>query len=146
MSQENVEIVRRSLEEFEARLDRGNFGVNFDSGNFAPDCEWIPDYAPGLRSVYRGRDEFVEFMRTWSEDFENWSIRPERLIDVGDDRVLALVHHRASGKGSGVQVELHMAFVYELKEGRVIRARTFIDPAEAFKAAGLSDQDAHADT
>jgi ketosteroid isomerase-like protein len=136
MSQENVEIVRRGFEEFEPR---GNLGVNFDSGNFAPDAEWIPDYAPGLRSVYRGREEFVEFMRTWSEDFEDWSIRPERLIDAGDDRVVALVHQRATGKGSRVQVDLHMAFVYELKEGQVIRARTFIDPAEALKAAGLSE-------
>jgi ketosteroid isomerase-like protein len=139
MSQENVEIVRRGFEEFEAAMARGNLGVNFDSGNFAPDAEWIPDYAPGLRSVYRGREEFVEFMRTWSEDFEDWSIRPERLIDASDDRVVALVHQRATGKGSGVQVELHMAFVYELKEGRVIRVRTFIDPADALKAAGLTE-------
>ena len=139
MSQENVEVVRRGFEEFEAGLARGNYGVNFDSGSFAPDAEWIPDYAPALRSVYRGREGFVEFMRTWSEDFEDWSLRPERLIDAGDDRVLALVHQQATGKESGAQVELHMAFVFELKEGRVIRVRTFIDPAEAFEAAGLSE-------
>jgi ketosteroid isomerase-like protein len=139
MSQENVEIVRRGFEEFEAGLARGNLGAIFDSGTFAPDAEWIPDYAPGLRSVYRGREEFVEFMRTWSEDFEDWSLRPERLIDAGDDRVVILVHQQATGKGSGVQVELHMAFVYELEEGRVIRARTFIDPAVALEAAGLTE-------
>lgn len=139
MSRENVEICRRGFEEFEAGLAHGNLGAIFDSGTFAPDAEWIPEYAPGLRSVYRGREGFVEFMRTWSEDFEDWSLRPERLIDAGDDRVLALVHQRATGKESGAQVELHMAFVFELKEARVVRVRTFIDPAEAFKAMGLSE-------
>jgi ketosteroid isomerase-like protein len=131
---------------FQVGLARGNLGVNFDSGAFAPDGEWIPEYAPGLRSVYRGREGFVQFMRTWSEDFEDWSIRPEKLIDVGDDRVVALVHQRATGKASGVQVDLHMAFIFDLKEGRVIRVRTFIDPAEALKAVGMSEQDAHADS
>ncbi len=139
MSQENVEIVRQGIDEFQAGLARGNPGVIFDSGIVAPDAEWIPaPNTPGLRPVYRGREGFVEFMGTWTEDFE-WSIDLERVIDAGDDRVVAMFHQHATGKGSGATVELHMALLYELENGRVIRMQNFLDPAEALKAAGLRE-------
>jgi ketosteroid isomerase-like protein len=140
MSQENVEIVRRGIDEFQAGLARGDPGVIFDSGIVAPDAEWIPDpnAALGLRPVYRGREGFVEFMGTWTEDFE-WSIDLERLIDAGDDRVVAMFRQHATGHGSGATVELNMALLYELENGRVIRMRNFLDPVEALEAAGLSE-------
>jgi ketosteroid isomerase-like protein len=84
-----------------------------------------------------GREGFVEFMRTWTEDFEDWSIRLERLIDAGNDRVVALLHQAATGKGSGVPVELHFALLYELEAGRVVRMRNYVDLAQALEAAGL---------
>jgi ketosteroid isomerase-like protein len=56
-----------------------------------------------------------------------------------DDRVVALFHQHATGKGSGATVEMHMALLYELANGRVIRMRNFIDPAEALEAAGLRE-------
>jgi ketosteroid isomerase-like protein len=139
MSKENVEIVRRGIDEFQAGLARGDPGVIFDSGIVAADAEWIPaPNTPGLRPVYRGREGFVEFMRTWTEDFA-WSIDLERVIDAGDDRVVAMFHQHATGKASGATVELHMALLYELENGRVIRMRNFLDPAEALEAAGLRE-------
>ena len=75
-------------------------------------------------------------MGTWTEDFE-WSIDLERLIDAGDDRVVAMFHQHATGKASGATVELHMALLYELENRRVIRMRNFLDRAEALEAVGL---------
>jgi ketosteroid isomerase-like protein len=139
MSHQNVEIVRLGFEEFQAGLARGDPGAVFDSGVMAPDAEWIPaPNTPGLRPVYRGRAGFVEFMGTWTEDFE-WSIDLERVIDAGDDRVVAMFHQHATGRASGATVELHMALLYELENGRVIRMRNFLDPAQALEAAGLRE-------
>jgi ketosteroid isomerase-like protein len=139
MSQENVEIVRRAFEEFKAGLARGEPGAPFDSGLNAPDAEWVlPPGTPGMREVYRGREGFLEFMRTWTEDFE-WSIDLERVIDAGEDRVVALFHQRATGKTSGVPVELHMGLVYELRDGRIQRMTNYLDPAEALEAAGVRE-------
>jgi hypothetical protein len=42
MSQENVEIVRRGIEELQAGSARGDPGAVFDSGIIASDAEWIP--------------------------------------------------------------------------------------------------------
>jgi ketosteroid isomerase-like protein len=139
MSQENVEVVRRLFEVFRKGMERGDLGAWFDSEDLADDFEWItPPGVPGL-GTYRGREGFLEFMRIWTEDFEDWSVELERLIDAGDDRVVGLFHQRGIGKGSGVPVELHQALVYELERGRVIRMRNYIDPAEALEAAGLRE-------
>jgi len=99
MSRENVEIVRGVFETFQAGIERGDPGAAFDTEALVADAEWMP--LPGFAgpAVYMGREGFVEFMRTWTEDFEDWSIRLERLIDAGNDRVVALLHQSATGKG-----------------------------------------------
>jgi ketosteroid isomerase-like protein len=138
MSQENVEIVRRLFEEFQAGMERGDPGA-WASEAVADDYEWITDVPIEGRSVWRGGERFVEFVRAWTEDFEDWSIRVERWIDAGDDRVVALTHQSATGKGSGVPVELKVGQVYELEDGRVARVRNYLSQADALEAAGLSE-------
>jgi ketosteroid isomerase-like protein len=140
MSEENVKIVRRNFEAFQAGLAAGNPAAAIDAGLTAPDAEWImPPSTPGFRHVYKGRDEFVDFMSTWTEDFEDFSIELERVIDAGDDRVVGLFHQRGIGKGSGAPVELHTALVYELQDGQIVRMRNYLDPKEALEAAGLRE-------
>jgi ketosteroid isomerase-like protein len=139
MSEENVEIVRRVFEEFQAGMERGDPGAFFDSESVADDFEWLTDAPLDGRSVWRGREGFVEFMRTWTEEFEDWSIQVERWIDVGDDRVIALTHQSATGKGSGVPVELNLGQVYELEAGRIVRVRNYLGHAQALEAAGLRE-------
>ena len=139
MSQENVEIVRRSWEEFQAGMVRGDPAAIFDLGLAAEDFEWIvPEPLPD-RLVWRGREEFVEFIRTWTAEFDNWSIRLERLIDAGEDRVVSLTVQTATGKGSGVPVDLNVGQVVELKDGRQVRVTNYLSHAEALEAAGLQE-------
>ena len=137
MSEENIEIVRRVIEEFQAALTRGEPEAVFDTGLMAADCEWIPFAGFPGPGVYRGREDFAEFFRIWTEDFEDWSVRIERLVDAGNDRVVTLMHQSATGKGSGVPVELHFGQVADLKDGQVVRIRNIQDPSEALEAAGL---------
>jgi ketosteroid isomerase-like protein len=140
MSQENVEIVRRVFDAFEAELRRGGSFDEYDLGHdFAADAEWVPvPEMPGPTS-YRGREGFIEFMRSWIESWEGWTIRLERLIDADHGRVVAVVHQSATGKGSGVPVEQHVGIVFELEHGRVIRMRNFLHLKQALEAAGLRE-------
>jgi ketosteroid isomerase-like protein len=139
MPEENVEIVRRAWEIFKAGMERGDAGAAFFDGPISPDLEWVLQEGFPGRGVYRGREEFVEFMRTWTEDFDDFDLRLERLIDAGDDRVVGLFHHTAIGKGSGVRVELHSGLIYELKDGLVVRCQNYLDHAGALEAAGLAE-------
>jgi ketosteroid isomerase-like protein len=79
------------------------------------------------------------FMRTWTEDFKEWSFRIERLIDAGENRVVALMHQSGTGKGSGAPVDLHHGCVFELEDGRITRMRIYGTTKEALEAAGLEE-------
>jgi ketosteroid isomerase-like protein len=138
MSQ-NVELARRLFEEFQSGLDRDDPGGWFDPEFVADDYEWIVPTPLDGKSLWRGRDGFVEFMRTWTEQFEDWSIRVERWIDAGEDRVVALTRQSATGKGSGVPVELGLGQVWEFGAGRLARVRAYLTHAEALEAAGLRE-------
>jgi ketosteroid isomerase-like protein len=139
MSEENVEIMRQVNEAFQRGLEHGDPGAIFDIGLLADDWEWVVPVAFEGKSVWTGRQEFVEFLRLWMGEFEDYSVEFEQLIDVGDDRVVSIYRQRATGKGSGVPVEWDVGAVTELRDGRAIRTTNYFDPAEALEAAGLSE-------
>jgi ketosteroid isomerase-like protein len=139
MSEENVEVVRRGLEELQAGVERGDAGAAFDLGIVADDFEWILAGPFEGRTVWRGREGWVEFMRMWTEQFDGYSLHVERLIAADDGRVVALMRQLGTGKESGVPVEWDTASVCELKGGRIIRTTNYNSHAEALEAAGLSE-------
>ena len=139
MSEENVEIVRRLAEAVQRGVDHGDPGIIFDTGLLADDAEWVLPFPFEGKSVWKGRQEYVEFIRAWTGEFEDYSIQFEPVIDAGDDRVVAIYRQHATGKGSGVPVEWHGGMVIELRDGRAIRTTNYFEPAEALKAAGLRE-------
>ena len=137
-----MEILGHSYEEFQAAMARGDPGSWFDSGRVSGDFEWSldPRYPPFEgREVWQGREGFVEFVRTWTEGFEDWSIRVEQLIDGGDNTVVALTRQTATGKGSGVPVELYIGQVWEVEDGRLVRVTNYMSQSDALEAAGLEE-------
>ena len=87
-----------------------------------------------------GREEFVQFIRTWTEGFEGWLIQVERLIDADEDLVVALTRQSGTGKGAASRSSwIFFGLIYELKDGRVIRITNYLTHAEALEAAGLSE-------
>jgi ketosteroid isomerase-like protein len=78
-------------------------------------------------------------LRTWTEQFDDWTFQVDRLIDAGDDRVVVLIHQRGTGKESGVPVEWNSGVVFELRDGRIIRATNYSTLADALEAAGLRE-------
>ena len=140
MSHENVEVVRRSWEPFtDGGSLRDPVGLVFERGLFAPGCIFTPP--PGVAGSEKcvGRDELTEWFRTWTEDFLDYRIWPEEIIDAGDDRVVAIARQSAKGKESGAAVELRVGFVYTLKAGQIVDVVNYLDPAEALQTAGLSE-------
>ena len=138
MSQGNVEVVRRISEAFEAGVERGDFTAAWETGAVAEDCELIP--APELEQrSYEGREGFSEFMLRWTEDFANYSIHREQLIDAGENRVVAFFTQSGTGKGSGAPVDQRYAVVYELEKGQLVRLLVYLDREAALQAVGLQE-------
>ena len=139
MSEENIEIVRAINAAFETGLNRGDFEAVWDTGLVADESEFLP--APEIEGpvAYRGRDGFAAFMGRWIENFEQFTVRLDRLVEAPNNTVVAFAYQSAVGKGSGVPVDLHYGAVFELQDGLLVRLRVFLDPVQALEAAGLSE-------
>jgi ketosteroid isomerase-like protein len=132
VSQANVEVVRAGHEAMVA----GDLGRALDS--LDPDVEWHGTVG-GLDegSVYHGRDAvvqgFVEYFETW----ERMDLRAECYIDTVGDDVVVFFHEIARGRESGVVVETDTGTVNTVRDGRVVRVRSFMDRAEALRVGGV---------
>jgi ketosteroid isomerase-like protein len=142
MSQENVEAFKRGLE-------AGNRGdVETLLEELDPEVEWhnaLLALLRGEQAVFRGHDGVREMIRDLNEAFDEIHIEISEIRDLGD-RLVAIGRTRARGKGSGVPTETPLALLTEVKNGKTISIRGYLDPKQALEAAGLSEQDAHADS
>src|SRR4051794_20208199 len=132
MSQENVRIVREIYAD-----PRGLIGTAAEKA--AADAEFdFTDVYPD-RPILKGVEEFRRF-----RDAGPWSgspvhIEPERLFDVDDERVLAFVRVSATGRDSGVEVQLRPAHEFTIRDGLLVRFKAYADREKALEAAALSE-------
>jgi ketosteroid isomerase-like protein len=64
---------------------------------------------------------------------DRWDAQIERVADVGDDRVILIASVPGEGK-AGEPLELHVAHVWELRNGKLLRGTVYLDPHEALDA------------
>jgi ketosteroid isomerase-like protein len=132
------QVLGRAISRGFAALQRGDFEAAL--GNFYdPDVEWH-GAAGGLDEgrVLRGRAEVLEAFRDYYDSWERLELRPEEVIDTGDE-LIVFVHEVARGRKTGIVVETDTAAISTLHEGRVIQVRNYLDREEALEAAGLSE-------
>jgi ketosteroid isomerase-like protein len=136
MSQENVEVVRRAVAAFNAR-DRDALSL------CDPEIELR---SPFEQRTYRGLEGVVRYGEDVDATMEDLHAEDIRFLDAGGDRVVALYRIVGRGAGSGVPVSMDIAALWQLRNGMLLKGEIFLDQREALEAAGLSEQDAHADT
>jgi len=135
MSEENVEAFKRGLE-------AGNRGdVETLLEELDPEVEWhsaLHALLGGEQTVFRGHDGVREMLRDLDEAFGEIHIEMTEIRDLGD-RLIAIGHTRTRGKASGVETYTPLAFVTEVKKGKTLLIRAYLDPKQALEAAGLSE-------
>ncbi len=128
MSPGNIEIVRRFYEAW-ARNEHPGTTELMD-----PRVEYInPPGAiePGIR---RGIEAFNDAVESVFEGWESWQMEPEQLTELGD-QVAVVVHYRARGRTSGVEVEGRESALFTLNDGKLVRYEWFHGPDDARDAA-----------
>ncbi len=137
-----MEIVRRTYD----ALDRGDYEAFWKL--VAPD--FVADFSRRLLDpvVLRGRAQAQPWGDREGEMWEGGHTRwqPEEVIDAGD-KVVAFIRTGGRGKASGAEVEAYVWNVWTFRDGEPVEWTYFgEDRAGALEAAGLSQQDAHADS
>ena len=129
MSQENVEIVRRSYEHFGATGEvRAHPDLVWDVSNLG----W-PD-----QQIYLGREGADQFNTEWAGAWDDWEMEVEDYVDAGE-RVVVILTQRGRSKATGIPVEMRFAQVWTLRDGQGIRMELYASVEEALEAVGVSE-------
>ncbi|MGI8460567.1 MAG: nuclear transport factor 2 family protein [Solirubrobacterales bacterium] len=134
MSEENVEIVRRAVDEFnESGYD--GFGK---SDLVADDVEFHePPEQPAPR-VAQGGEEVRKMAKEFDSAWAEHKSEAEEIRAVDADRVLLVSVEHFKGR-DGIEVEAPFAAIFTLRDGKIVRWQAFWDRQTALEAAGLSE-------
>ena len=134
MSEANVEATRRAAE----AMIRGDAATALAA--LDPEVEWHATVG-GIDEgrVYRGPEEVARAFADYFETWERIELRAEDYLDAGDEDVVVLWHEVAKGRESGAVVETDTATVNTIRNGKIVRVRSYMDRAEALRVAGLTE-------
>jgi uncharacterized protein len=132
MSEQNLAAARRM---YEARNRRDVPGVLAECD---PDVEWHPYLSSLSGDPIRGHDGIREYMASLEEAWEEFRHQPEDFIAAGD-KVVALLHTHARGRGSGAEIDVPVAHVLTFKDGKCLKYVSYLDRAEGLRAAGVAE-------
>jgi ketosteroid isomerase-like protein len=130
MSQENLEVVRRTFELW----NRGDL------------TEWAAMHHPNVVVVppegwpegeqLRSRDGWLAQALRLMDSWDTQRVEISRIVR-GDDGVLVLFRWITRGKGSQIDLIADMGAVATVRDGLITQFVYFTDQAEALEAAGL---------
>ncbi len=133
MSQENVELVKRSIQAYNAR------DLDALRALSHPDVEYhgLADW-PDRPLVFRGHEGIERFVTQTDDDFDEFRQEPQEFIDAGD-RVVIVFEITAIGKQSRAPVRFTDAFVTTISDGLIARVQVCGTREKALEVAGLSE-------
>jgi ketosteroid isomerase-like protein len=134
VSQENVEIVKRFADAFNER------DVETFVALTTPEFEWTTSMATVEGEVFIGRKGIETYFERMIESWAEFRVVSGEFRDLADtDSVLWHGDLAGRGRGSGVPVTTPLDFICDVRDGKIWRLRSFLDHAEALRAAGLTE-------
>jgi ketosteroid isomerase-like protein len=134
MSQENVEVVRRA----NAAFNGGDY-ERFAEG-LHPEIEFRDHaHAADAPEALKGAQVVLSLLSEWRESFDDFRAEVSEYIDAGD-HVVCVTRWTGRGKASDAAVDVSQVDVYELRDGKIVRATlAYPDKTTALEAVGLSE-------
>lgn len=133
MSEENVEIIKRSM----AAFNRGDWdaALSYATPDFKVDSsrdmnEW--------RGIYEGREDVKRVWEGFYEPWESWRVEIDEFFPVGKDMVVTRQTGLMRGR-AGIEVTTRTGAVWTFRDGAISGFTHYRQPEEALEAAGLSE-------
>jgi uncharacterized protein len=129
-SQQDLDTVRRGYDAFNRR------DVETLLEAFHPEAEWHPLLAELGGRTYRGHEGVRSMIEEIDDSWDSFRTEVERIVDAGE-HIFVFAHTSARGKASGVEADLDVVTVVEMRDGRALRVWSYATLEEALAAAGL---------
>jgi ketosteroid isomerase-like protein len=132
MSQQNVEKLIEGYERYNAgervpELEYWHADAEYHAASTDPDA-----------AIHRGIDAIRRQFAAWEEAYPDLKVEPLEVKDAGDS-VFAWVRFSGHGASSGMPLEMELAHVQTVRDGRIALLVEYPDRAEALKALGLEE-------
>jgi ketosteroid isomerase-like protein len=102
-------------------LDRGELGVYF-----RPDV--VMDIAGYGMGTFDGREAAIGFLQDWISSFEDLTIEPDEIVDLGNGVGLTVYHQEGRPIGSTNYVRVRSAIVTVWENGAVVSMMIYPEP------------------
>ena len=133
MSRPNIELVKAGLQ---AGAQRPKPDFETINEVYDPDHVFVPV------SVETAEVKGASGYKAWleaEEDVMPWTMEYEGAVEIGPRTVLAEATTQFRGGSSEIDIEQRLWMIVTVGNGKITRTEAYLDPAEALKAAGLSE-------
>ena len=103
-----------------------------DPGFWHEDAEYHAAREDPDSAIHRGIDAIRRQFERWHEAYPDLQVKPLEAKGNGD-RVFLWVRFTGHGAASGVPMEMEIAHVYTMREGKAVRVVEYFDKAEALE-------------
>jgi ketosteroid isomerase-like protein len=129
MAQDNVDVVQGAWDAF----GRGDIDAVLDA--IAPAAVTrVPESLP-WGGTYAGPDGFRDFLTRLTENFDQFTATPDKVLGADDNHVVVLAIVKGRTRG-GATIENRAIWIYQLRDGKIADAETFGDTAQVLEALG----------
>jgi len=101
------------------------------------DAEFHASSADPDSAVHSGIEAVRAQFKTWEEAYPDLRVEPLEVREGTDGRVFAWVRFVGHGANSGIPIDMQLAHVHTLRDGRATRLAEYTDRAEGLAAAGI---------
>jgi ketosteroid isomerase-like protein len=88
--------------------------------------------------VFHGRDAIRNSLSELQESFDDMTFKPEGFLEAPGGEVVVLIHTSGRGRGSGLKIDNHIAWVWTFRGGQAVRMVVYEEQAEALRSLGLT--------
>ena len=141
MSEENVEVVRKAMDAFNAFM-RGDLSREAVAELGDPQFEfhWHDEQTmPDLPQRLTGAPALLEFFEQLRGAWDELTVVALELIETPGDRILTLTRQSGRGRESRAPITVHAFHLWTIRVGKVREIELFRHRAEALEAAGLEE-------
>jgi ketosteroid isomerase-like protein len=133
MASTNVDLVRSILTDWE----RGDLG-SLEWADSEIEFVFVDGPEP---STCVGRAAMEDLFRGWLNAFDSFRVSVDDLIELDNERLLALTYAGGHGRTSGVDLaraRSKAAHLFELREGKVVRMVVYFERDRALEDLGVA--------